>query len=65
MSARAPAIPGSVQRKPQQETENINISTQDIANLAYALWQQRGSPNGSPDQDWFEAEKIIQTGQRN
>ena len=26
-----------------------------IALLAYALWQQRGGPGGSPEEDWFRA----------
>lgn len=25
--------------------------------LAYRLWEKRGRPVGSPDLDWFEAEK--------
>ena len=28
---------------------------QDIAALAYALWQARGCPEGSPEEDWFHA----------
>jgi hypothetical protein len=32
---------------------------QDIAKLAYALWQQRGYPYGSPEFDWFEAERTL------
>jgi hypothetical protein len=27
----------------------------DIANLAYSLWQSRGCPDGSPEEDWFRA----------
>jgi Protein of unknown function (DUF2934) len=30
---------------------------QDIATLAYAIWVQRGSPVGNPDEDWFRAEQ--------
>ena len=30
-----------------------------IAALAYVLWQQRGSPVGSPDYDWFRAEQEL------
>ena len=59
MSARAPIVPAAVQRETKPEAEK---STQDIANLAYALWQQRGCPEGSPEQDWFEAEKLVGTG---
>jgi hypothetical protein len=27
-----------------------------IERLAYQLWQERGSPIGSPDEDWFRTE---------
>jgi Protein of unknown function (DUF2934) len=30
-----------------------------VARLAYKLWVQRGSPVGSPDVDWFAAEKAV------
>ena len=28
---------------------------EEIAALAYALWQARGCPEGSPEEDWFRA----------
>ncbi len=28
----------------------------EIARRAYRLWEERGSPPGSPDEDWFRAE---------
>lgn len=31
----------------------------DIAALAYRLWQERGSPEGSPEEDWFQATKEL------
>jgi hypothetical protein len=31
----------------------------DIAKLAYALWQQRGCPYGTPEFDWTEAERKL------
>ena len=31
----------------------------DIARLAYALWQQRGCPEGSAERDWLEAEQHV------
>lgn len=34
-------------------------SYDDIAALAYALWQERGCPIGSPDEDWFRAESEL------
>lgn len=32
---------------------------EEIATLAYAIWIQRGSPVGSPEEDWFRAEKEV------
>ena len=29
-----------------------------VENLAYKLWEQRGRPLGSPDVDWFAAERA-------
>ena len=33
-----------------------------IRNIAYALWERRGAPIGSPDVDWIEAEKQLHEG---
>jgi hypothetical protein len=30
-----------------------------VAKLAYKLWEQRGSPLGSPNVDWFAAEQAV------
>jgi hypothetical protein len=68
MSATATAR--ALQRDPEtnkpSRTESAShsevpeTSTQeDIAHLAYALWQQRGCPEGSPEFDWFEAERTL------
>jgi hypothetical protein len=27
--------------------------------LAYELWRQRGSPPGTPQEDWFRAEQLV------
>ena len=49
---------------PNDSTTNLVASTQDdrheqIALRAYGLWQERGSPLGSPEEDWFPAEQEI------
>jgi hypothetical protein len=31
----------------------------NIAGLAYTLWESRGCPIGSPEQDWFKAEQEL------
>ena len=30
-----------------------------IAELAYRLWEERGCPHGSPEDDWYKAELAI------
>ena len=39
--------------------EPVEISTSDIAVLAYLLWEERGCPHGSPEEDWLEAERRL------
>jgi hypothetical protein len=34
---------------------------EQIAQLAYILWQARGCPEGSPDEDWLRAEQDLTT----
>jgi hypothetical protein len=35
------------------------FSHDDIAALAHQLWIERGSPEGSPDEDWFHAAEQL------
>jgi hypothetical protein len=30
-----------------------------VAALAYSLWEERGCPEGTPEEDWFRAEKEL------
>jgi hypothetical protein len=39
----------------------LPLDREAIAALAYRLWQQRGCPAGSGEQDWLEAESILRT----
>jgi Protein of unknown function (DUF2934) len=41
-----------------QSAEPQHVHDQ-IASLAYALWQERGRPEGSPDEDWLRAEREL------
>jgi len=52
--AKAPYI----SRTPDETVERKSVHDQ-IAALAYALWQQRGCPNGTPEQDWYDAEQKL------
>ncbi|HLH06522.1 MAG TPA: DUF2934 domain-containing protein [Terriglobales bacterium] len=40
---------------------NEALSRPEIAALAYQLWQSRGCPDGSPEEDWFRAEQELQS----
>lgn len=31
----------------------------DIAQLAYALWEARGGGDGGAEEDWLEAERLL------
>ena len=31
----------------------------EIAKLAYELWERRGRPLGSPEIDWYEAKRAL------
>lgn len=42
-----------------QSEEITNGVQADLQVLAYQLWRDRGSPIGSPEIDWFEAEAQI------
>jgi hypothetical protein len=36
-----------------------------IREIAYALWERRGAPIGSPEVDWIEAERQLRDGDLN
>jgi hypothetical protein len=58
--ARKSTKPILVTDNASNSSETAN-STSDIAALAYELWQQRGCPEGSPEEDWYQAERKIQS----
>ncbi len=37
----------------------LQMDKLQIERLAYCLWQERGCPCGSPDDDWWLAEEIM------
>jgi hypothetical protein len=46
--------------KPALEVSEDSISD-DIAQLAYSLWEARGRSGGSPEEDWYRAEHLIRS----
>jgi hypothetical protein len=55
MTAPVLAQPGAVQRR----SRTADLSREDIARLAYLLWQQRGCPEDSAEENWLEAERQL------
>ena len=50
------------QESPQNNSEILSsaISIKErVALLAYCYWQERGCQGGSPEEDWFRAEREI------
>ena len=35
------------------------MSDEEIARKAYALWESRGKPHGSPEEDWHRAKEQL------
>ena len=38
----------------------MKISKEDISLKAYELWNARGCPPGSAEEDWYAAEALLQ-----
>jgi hypothetical protein len=65
MASPTRKVPTSLTKSPAESARPKNtpeLQTQSIAALAYQLWQGRGCPDGSPEEDWFRAEKEMQHG---
>jgi len=50
--------------KPTSESKRKNSATaapefDHVAERAYTLWESRGRPIGSPEEDWFKAEQEL------
>jgi hypothetical protein len=43
----------------REAEEDTNLEHGDIARLAYHLWQDRGCPEGCPNDDWYRAEEEL------
>jgi hypothetical protein len=36
------------------------VHHKNVERVAYRLWEERGRPDGSPEEDWFRAELEVQ-----
>jgi Protein of unknown function (DUF2934) len=47
---------------PDTEAEAYALTDDQIAQRAYALWEARGRPMNSQDEDWYRAKEELQAG---
>jgi hypothetical protein len=43
----------------EHNTETCELTHRQTQCRAYELWEERGRPEGSPDQDWYVAEREL------
>jgi hypothetical protein len=46
-------------RKQEHQIAMPDAGGDAVARLAYDLWMERGCPMGSPEEDWYRAERIL------
>jgi hypothetical protein len=44
-------------------SRNTHATHEDIAALAYALWQEKGCPEGAHEEHWLRAERELTANQ--
>ena len=48
---------------PDTAAEHVTLTSpiehEEVALLAYSYWEARGCPFGSPEEDWFRAERDL------
>jgi hypothetical protein len=54
------AVPVDSAPAASKEINEARPFHEEVATLAYSLWQARGCPEGTPDDDWFKAEEVLQ-----
>jgi hypothetical protein len=43
-----------------EEPASASLDERAVAVLAYQFWEERGRPEGSPEEDWYRAERELQ-----
>jgi Protein of unknown function (DUF2934) len=59
MAKHAAARQAKVNSNAQSNSNGADPNPEQIAELAYFLWQDRGCPEGSAEEDWFNAERAL------
>ena len=64
-TAKAAEITATPAREPETPARadtvvvERELSHEEIARVAYSLWQARGCQHGNPDEDWLRAEEQL------
>jgi hypothetical protein len=58
-AARSARGPASGDPHPESAIRDNVLEHEEIARLAYSHWEARGRQGGSPEEDWFRAEKEL------
>ena len=56
------AKPVKAKATPAPMIARQDITPEEIAKLAYLLWESRGCAGGSPEEDWLKAEELLLSG---
>ena len=61
VTEKTPAVsrPAETEAGSPAYTAEQQLSREDIARLAYSLWQARGCPIGNSEEDWLRAEQEL------
>jgi hypothetical protein len=51
--------PRKQSQAPSVDIDDPSISNEDVARRAYSLWEERGRPFGSPEEDWYKAKEEL------
>ncbi len=57
--AAANANGAAVSNGASAKVTEINISREQIAQLAHRFWNERGRQHGHHEEDWFRAEEML------
>lgn len=59
------AVKMGVDPEAKSESKSVDLDErvvqQEVAELAFEFWRSRGCPDGSPGDDWFRAERELQS----
>ena len=58
-AAAGAATAMAAERAPANPVTGLGVEHEKIARLAYQDWQERGSPDGSAEEDWLRAEREL------